>query len=97
MAIRLRNEYLVCYDIEDTRNRTKLFKELVKLGLRSVQKSVFWGLLTGAEHGSVVRLLDKSTLLSGKCSDPGSALQPTLLDCHLDHNVSTTPFSRFAA
>ena len=55
----LRKEYLVSYDIEDNKVRTKVFKELRKYGLKDVQKSVFWGYLTVAELESIKRYLDK--------------------------------------
>lgn len=51
----LMREILVCYDIEDDRTRTKLFKGLKAIGLRSVQKSVFWGFVTEAERRAVWR------------------------------------------
>ncbi len=34
-------EVLVSYDIEDNKNRKKLFEELKDMGLNSIQKSVF--------------------------------------------------------
>jgi CRISPR-associated endonuclease Cas2 len=61
MAEILRNEYLICYDIENTKSRTKVFKELEKSGMRSVQKSVFWGYLTKAELSSICRFIDGIT------------------------------------
>lgn len=54
----LRQEYLISYDVEDNKIRTGVFKELGKYGLRSVQKSVFWGYLTLAELNAVKRYLD---------------------------------------
>jgi len=54
----LHNEVLVSYDIENTKNRTKLFKKLKDMSLVSIQKSVFWGHLNKAEEASVVRLLE---------------------------------------
>jgi len=54
---KLHNEVLVSYDIENTKNRTKLFKKLKDTSLISIQKSVFWGHLNKAEEASVVRLL----------------------------------------
>ena len=49
----LRQEYLISYDIEDTKIRTSLYKELLKLGMLSVQKSVFWGYITQADFNSI--------------------------------------------
>lgn len=54
---RLHNEVIVSYDIEDTKNRTKLFKKLKDISLGPIQKSVFWGHLNKAEEDSVKRLL----------------------------------------
>ncbi len=53
----LRQEYLLSYDVEDNKIRTLVFKELGKHGLKSVQKSVFWGYLTLAELESIKRYL----------------------------------------
>ncbi|VVM27565.1 hypothetical protein BSPWISOXPB_10537 [uncultured Gammaproteobacteria bacterium] len=41
---RLHNEVMVAYDIEDSKNRTKLFKKLKDISLKPIQKSVFWGI-----------------------------------------------------
>lgn len=57
MSSPLRQEYLISYDIEDNRLRTKVYKELIKYGLTAVQKSVFWGYLTEAELRSIQRFL----------------------------------------
>jgi CRISPR-associated protein Cas2 len=53
----LHNEVMVAYDIEQTKNRTKLFKKLKDISLTPIQKSVFWGHLNKAEEDSVQRLL----------------------------------------
>jgi len=53
----LRQEYLICYDVEDNKLRTKLFKMLQSQGLKHVQKSVFWGYLTVAEINSIGRFI----------------------------------------
>ncbi len=60
MAQQLRHEYLVSYDIQDTKIRTRVFKELEKHGLKNVQQSVFWGFLSGAELNAVKRFLSLS-------------------------------------
>ena len=52
-------EILVSYDIEDNKNRKKLFDELKDMGLNSIQKSVFWGHLKGAEIKILPTLFDK--------------------------------------
>lgn len=53
----LRQEYLICYDIEDNKIRSCIFKELEKHGLKPTQKSVFWGYLTLAELTAIKRYL----------------------------------------
>lgn len=58
MSYPLRQEYLISYDVEDTRMRTRIFKELSKHGLNPVQKSVFWGYLTMAELKAIKRYLN---------------------------------------
>ena len=55
--MKLRKEYLISYDVEDTKIRTKIFKEFERYGLRPVQHSVFWGFLTNAEHRSLCAFL----------------------------------------
>ena len=57
MSYPLRQEYLISYDVEDNRLRTRIFRELGKYGLKSIQKSVFWGYLTLAELEAVKRYL----------------------------------------
>ena len=57
MVYPLRQEYLICYDVEDNKTRTRIYKELCKYGLLAVQKSVFWGYLTFAELNSIQRYL----------------------------------------
>ena len=54
---KLYNEVLVSYDIEDNRQRCKLFRALKEVSLQPVQKSVFWGHLNRAEEQAVRRLL----------------------------------------
>ena len=56
----LRQEYLISYDVEDNKIRTRVFKELNKHGLKAVQKSVFWGYLTMAEVEAIKRYLSRS-------------------------------------
>ena len=53
----LKQEYLICYDIEDNKIRGSIFKELEKYGLKHTQKSVFWGYLTLAELTAIKRHL----------------------------------------
>ena len=60
MSYPIRQEYLISYDVEDNKIRTRIFKELGKHGLRPVQKSVFWGYLTLAEVDAIKRYLNVS-------------------------------------
>ena len=60
MTSPLRQEYLISYDVENNRIRTRIFKELGKYGLKAVQKSVFWGYLTPAEVEAIKRSLKTS-------------------------------------
>ncbi len=55
---KLLQEYLISYDIEDNKVRKRTFNELGKYGLKSVQKSVFWGYLTMAEINAIKRYLN---------------------------------------
>lgn len=57
MSNPLRQEYLIGYDVEDNRIRTRIFNELGKHGLKSVQQSVFWGYLNLAEVEAIKRYL----------------------------------------
>lgn len=52
-------EVLVSYDIEENKNRKKLFDELKDMGLVSIQKSVFWGHLKVAEIKILPHLFEK--------------------------------------
>ena len=53
MPLLLRQEYMICYDIQNNKKRSKVYNELEKIGLKAVQKSVFWGYLTNAEITSI--------------------------------------------
>lgn len=59
------SKYLVCYDISNSRKRTKFSDSLRDLGLVPMQNSVFYGDLKPAEVHSLRRtaeeLLDKET------------------------------------
>jgi len=52
-------QVIVSYDIADTKARHKLFNELKDLGLKPIQKSVFWGYLLPSEKGIIPILFDK--------------------------------------
>lgn len=51
------SEILVSYDIEDNKQRRKLFEDLKDLGLRPIQKSVFWGYVLVSEKRIIKELL----------------------------------------
>lgn len=65
IPMKIYQKYLVCYDIEDNKTRTKFFNQLKDIGLIPLQKSVFWGDLSQAEFNALKRtafeLLDKET------------------------------------
>lgn len=73
---KLYNEVIICYDIENSKNRTKLFRKLKDISLKAIQKSVFWGHVNKAEEDSIQRLLgeycsetDKSFIARIKLSE----------------------------
>jgi CRISPR-associated protein Cas2 len=55
----LYQRYLVCYDIVNTKTRTRFADTLKDLGLFPVQKSVFIGELNQAELRSLIRYAQK--------------------------------------
>ena len=63
--MKLYNQFIIAYDISETKNRTKLFESLKDLGLISIQKSVMWGFLNKAEYNAAKReikiYMDKNT------------------------------------
>ncbi|WED21079.1 CRISPR-associated endonuclease Cas2 [Vibrio sp. JC009] len=72
----LRYEVLVAYDVEDNKQRKKLFEQLKDIGLDPIQKSVFWGFVNRAEERAVYRLFskldkesDKAFLVRAKLGD----------------------------
>jgi CRISPR-associated protein Cas2 len=58
--MKLRSEYLLCYDVTDTKKRSKLFERLKDFGLFPVQRSVFWGSINRAEKRAVERLIGET-------------------------------------
>ena len=62
---KIRREVLICYDVTNSKNRSALYEQLCDLGLRSIQKSVFWGFVNKAEKCLIDDLfkkyLDKTT------------------------------------
>ena len=55
MVNRLRSEYLICYDIRDNKIRKKIANLLLDLGLRDIQRSVYWGFLSRGETRAILR------------------------------------------
>lgn len=50
-------KYIICYDIENVKNRNKLYKSLKNFGLVPIQYFVFFGDLNKAELSAVKRLI----------------------------------------
>jgi len=53
------SQILVSYDISETKKRNKFFDELKDLGLKSIQKSVFWGYVLPSEKRIIMELFKK--------------------------------------
>jgi len=53
------SQVIVSYDIENNKNRTKLFEELKDIGLKPIQKSVFWGYVLLSEKRVIKQLFKK--------------------------------------
>ena len=73
-------QVIVSYDIADTKKRNKLFGELKDLGLKPIQKSVFWGYLLASEKRVVKLLFEKYCEVD---SDKAFIINATL-DSNLD-------------
>jgi len=71
------SQVIVSYDIENNKQRKKLYDELKDIGLKPIQKSVFWGYLLISEKRVVRNLLQKYC----KDSDRGF-----IVDAVLDKN-----------
>ncbi|EDY86875.1 CRISPR-associated protein Cas2 [gamma proteobacterium HTCC5015] len=56
--MKLYQDVLVAYDIEDNKARSRVFEKLKDIGLKPVQKSVFWGCVLATEKKSIHRLLN---------------------------------------
>lgn len=52
-------QIIVSYDISDTKKRNKFYDELKDLGLKSIQKSVFWGYILPSEKRIIKELFKK--------------------------------------
>ena len=71
--MKLRQEFLVIYDISNNKARTSLYNALLAYGLFPLQKSMFWGKLTKSEKNSILRHLkeimeesDKAIIIPSK-------------------------------
>jgi len=53
------SQIIVSYDIENNKNRNKLYEELKDIGLMPIQKSVFWGYVLVSEKRVILQLFDK--------------------------------------
>lgn len=53
------SQIIVSYDIENNKNRKKLFDELKDIGLTPIQKSVFWGYVLASEKRLIKELFKK--------------------------------------
>ena len=49
-------QVLVSYDISDTKKRNKLFEVLKDVGLKPIQKSLFWGYILPSEKRAIKEL-----------------------------------------
>ena len=78
--MKLREEYLIAYDIEDNKTRTSIYKQLLAYGLKAVQRSVFWGCLTIAEVNAIKRLFDSLLNTSDKVFVTRVKMQDEKLD-----------------
>lgn len=52
-------EIVVMYDIVNNKKRYKLYEELKDMGLKPIQKSVFWGYVLPNERRNIIELYDK--------------------------------------
>ena len=52
-------EVIVMYDIANNKKRHKLYEELKDMGLKPIQKSVFWGYVMPNERRNIIELYDK--------------------------------------
>ena len=52
-------QIVVSYDIEENKDRKKLFEELKDLGMKPIQKSVFWGYVLPSEKRIIKELFKK--------------------------------------
>ena len=57
--LKLYNEVIVCYDVENNKRRKKLFDGLKDIGLFPAQKSVFHGYVNYSDEKNVMLLFQK--------------------------------------
>jgi len=74
-------QIIVSYDIENNKNRKKLFEELKDIGLVPIQKSVFWGYVLGSEKRVIKKLFQKY------CEEKDKAF---MLNAVLDKNLDNS-------
>ena len=75
------SQIIVGYDIEDNKNRKKLFDELKDIGLIPIQKSVFWGYVLASEKRVIKELFKKYCKTNDKAFLINANLDKNLKDC----------------
>lgn len=76
------SQVIVSYDIENNKQRKKLYDELKDIGLKPIQKSVFWGYLLISEKRVVKELLKQY------CQDNDKGfIVDAVLDKHIENYV----------
>ena len=75
------SQVIVSYDIENNKNRTKLFNELKDIGLISIQKSVFWGYVLVSEKRVIKELFKKYCDKNDKAFIINASLDKNLQNC----------------
>ena len=81
--------YLVCYDIQEDKLRTRLAKKLKLSGLERLQFSVFIGELSEAKHARLLVLL-QDIIAKSKVPEDSTAVFPL----HEDALQATCTFGR---
>jgi CRISPR-associated protein Cas2 len=72
-------ETVVSYDIEDNKNRKKLFEALKDMSLKPIQKSVFWGRLKVAGINTLPHLFNEYCADGDKAFYTRSSLSKEIL------------------
>ena len=81
-------QIIVSYDIEDNKNRKKIFEELKDLGLISIQRSVFWGYILPSEKRYITKLFKKYC-----AKDDKAFMVKATLDKELDNSFGYNDFN----